>query len=145
MHTRPSAVGLSLRSHADLGDDPRAARVGRAHAEATLLAWQLERLVEDVVLTVSELVGNALRHGSPPVGLTLNRLLNAVSVEVHDNNPVEPPLRDPSMPGDASERGRGLAIVSALADSLACDRIAGDGKIVRATFSTADRATPPLP
>jgi len=121
--------------HTDLGSDPQAACRGRAAARQSLLDWHLPALVDNVVLAVSELVGNALQHGAPPVGLTMRHLREQVHVEVHDDNPSEPPRR-PFLPDATTESGRGLAIVTAVADDLTYDQVPGDGKIVRASFRT---------
>jgi len=97
-------------------------------------------LVDTVVLAVSELVGNAVRHGAAPVRLTLRRRLDGIRVDVHDGDPREPRMPAPEASATAgSESGRGLQIVSRVADEVGVERIRGDGKLVYARFGTAPR------
>ena len=91
----------------------------------------------DLVLVASELATNAIRHGRPPVTLELRRQTQAVRLDVHDGDPTEPVLT--AATADV-ESGRGLAIVRALADSVAVEQVTGDGKILRASFTTEQEA-----
>lgn len=115
----PAAAATASETCADLGNDLQAAGRGRALARDAVAGWGLDALVDDVVLVVSELVGNALRHGLPPVGLSVRREGSAVLVTVSDRGTG--PL--PGMPGapvhNARESGRGLSIVASLTASLA--------------------------
>jgi anti-sigma regulatory factor (Ser/Thr protein kinase) len=82
-------------------------------------------VVDDAALVLSELVGNAIRHGAPlPTGgirVSWTVGLDIIRIEVADGG--RGPLRhEASVPlaagGSAdAERGRGLAIVSLLTDS----------------------------
>ena len=93
-------------------------------------------MLDSVVLTVSELVGNAVRYGGAPVRLTLCRLIDGIRVDVHDGS-----SRAPAMPVAAesaapdSESGRGLEIVSQVADEVGVEQIQDDGKSVYARFT----------
>ncbi|MFE8950187.1 ATP-binding protein [Streptomyces sp. NPDC003233] len=76
-----------------------------------LAAWERSA---DVSLCVSELATNALTHGVPPGRGFLLRLRYdgaLVRVEVHDSGTGVPEVVD-----DPDEGGRGLLLVSALAD-----------------------------
>ena len=94
----------------------------RDAGEAVRSAWPalvgLEDLVDDVRLVTSELVGNAVRHGEPPV--TLDVVIDdtdgrhRVVLTCHDGGPWDG--SDPS-PGS----GRGLVIVRALCTTLDVD------------------------
>lgn len=70
-------------------------------------------VVETVELLTSELVNNAILHGSGVAALVLEVENDRVHVEVHDTDPTLQlaPLRH----APSSVRGRGLAIVDALA------------------------------
>jgi anti-sigma regulatory factor (Ser/Thr protein kinase) len=90
-----------------------------------------------VVLAVSELVTNAVRHGRPPVFFVLADHRHEVRLDVHDGNPREPagPSRADDDPD--AESGRGMNIVDALAVQVDCEQVPDDGKVIHASFSTA--------
>ncbi len=74
-------------------------------------------VVADAALVVSELVGNAVRHARPLAGGTLEVTwsidADCVLLRVSDGGGPSAPVRHDAGPADA--RGRGLAIVSAVA------------------------------
>ncbi|MEV7090578.1 ATP-binding protein [Streptomyces sp. NPDC093085] len=85
---------------------------------------------ETAALLLSELVTNALRHGSPPgreIAVTLYRADGVFRVEVEDAGESLP---NPRVPGVEDERGRGLALVAALADDWGVTPRRGPGKRV---------------
>jgi serine phosphatase RsbU (regulator of sigma subunit)/anti-sigma regulatory factor (Ser/Thr protein kinase) len=94
---------------------PREAReVSRARrlVRDRLAAWGLTDAIETAELLVSELVGNAVRHGAgAEVGLRLVRT-DALLCEVLDDEPALPAL---TSAGPDGECGRGLRVVSRLA------------------------------
>ncbi len=97
-----------------LPDDMVAASVARDHAArwAADLGWDVAE-TDDLVLVVSELVANGIRHGGPPVGLELSSTADGLArVVVTDRGDGGGPA-----PRDAAEdegNGRGLALVQAL-------------------------------
>jgi PAS domain S-box-containing protein len=103
----------SAVSHRIAGDVPAVAEARRAVA-AHLTEWQLpEEAVEEVVLMTSELVTNAFVHGRPPIDLRLRRTGSELVVEIRDRAVYRPRRRRAK---DDDESGRGLQIVSVLAD-----------------------------
>ncbi|PAM97493.1 ATP-binding protein [Streptomyces sp. Alain-F2R5] len=95
----------------------RSVPAARAFARETLVDWGVRGRADDVVLCVSELATNALLHGVPPGRGFLLRLLpcgDGVRVEVHDSGGGVPAV--PLDPEGADEGGRGLLLVSELAD-----------------------------
>ena len=133
----------------DLPPDLTAPRAARAEVRRTLARWHLLPLLDSVALAVSELVGNAVVHGRPPVRLVLSRGRRHLRAGVHDLAPGSPAAGEASKDG---ESGRGLAIISVLADDSGVESLPDDSKIVYATFSTpappaedtaADPAAPP--
>ena len=120
-----------------LGDDLQAPGRARAAVRRALVDWKLPALVEDAVLAVSELVTNALVHGRPPVELTLHCSGGQVRIGVHDNNPAQPPMTGSGHSPTGATSGRGVAIITALADDVGCEQVPEDGKIVYASFLTS--------
>ncbi|WP_211833044.1 ATP-binding protein [Streptomyces asiaticus] len=100
----------------------------RRAADAALRAWGLDRSSAALVLlVVSELATNAVRHGRVPGRYFEVRIAydaeKTVGVEVSDPREGHPALADPT-PDD--ESGRGLAIVDALAEAWGVrERIVG--------------------
>jgi two-component sensor histidine kinase len=86
-----------------------------------------------VLLVVSELVGNAVRHGRPPVVMRLRQAGSGVRVDVHDD---EPTVQTPGDPSSDAESGRGLLLVDAVAAESGIEQVEGDGKVVWATIET---------
>ena len=84
----------------------------RATARAAEL-WRLDReMTETALLLVSELATNAIRHGAPPVRLSLRLDADRLRVEVTDSSPTLPRVSEP----DTDQvGGRGLHIVQELA------------------------------
>ena len=127
--TPPVAVGLP--------PDRTAASVARARTRTVVGAWRLPGLLDPLLLVVSELVGNAVRHGRPPVAMLLRRTGPGVRVEVHDENASVPPAGG-QLPDDGAESGRGGFLVDAVSDETGVEQVPGDGKVVWATV-TDDR------
>ncbi len=87
--------------------------LARSFARRVAEVWGLADRSDDITLCVSELATNAVVHGTGPVTVRLSREPGGVVLaEVADAASCTPRLaeRDP-----AAERGRGLAIVAALA------------------------------
>ena len=117
----------------DLPADATAPAVARSHARETLRGWSLPGVLEPLVLVVSELVSNAVRHGRPPVGLLLRRVGKGVRVDVHDESSVFPrasDMDDRVLADLDAEGGRGLPIVDAVSVDHGVDQIPDDGKNV---------------
>ncbi|MEU2961985.1 ATP-binding protein [Streptomyces albidoflavus] len=95
----------------------RSVPAARDFTAAVLDEWDARVRRDDVLLCVSELATNALLHGVPPGrGFRLFVLRaddGGVRVEVHDSGHGRPATR---APGGEAESGRGLLLVSALAD-----------------------------
>lgn len=108
-----------------------------AHAPARARAWvnahtaELPRdTVEDALLMVSELVTNAVRHGSPDVVLTLDVLADRIRIAVHDAGDSLPLVAE-GRPAVERPTGRGLLIVAATASDWGVTQAEGrPGKTV---------------
>lgn len=93
---------------------PAAARRWVAAAIAELAGSRGSLLADDVVLVVSELVTNSVRAEATTIGLELAVAEDRIELEVTDDAPGWPSVRQPEW--DATQ-GRGLAIVADVADS----------------------------
>ncbi|MFD5931158.1 ATP-binding protein [Streptomyces sp. NPDC060333] len=113
---------------------PRAPGRARALLRERFDGWNVaEEAADTAELLLSELVTNAVRHARAPhgrdIGIRLARYDDVVRVEVSDAGPAV--TLAPRAAGESDERGRGLAIVEALAVRWGqCPRAHGIGKVV---------------
>ena len=135
---RPSADGATMRT--ELPADLTSARQARSAVRQALAGWGMGHLSGDAELLASELVANAAEHGNgTPISLALHRESGerpGITCEVTDTSPAMPRRTDP---GPDAERGRGLAIVTALAQSSGV-RATQAGKTAWFTLALTDRA-----
>ncbi|MFD3486140.1 ATP-binding protein [Streptomyces sp. NPDC058665] len=85
---------------------------------------------DTVVLVVSELVTNALRHGGGTFNLHLTAHPDTVEVAVDDTSPRTPRMRTPDLNGGSG--GFGWPMVNSLAHATAVTRRPDGGKTVGA-------------
>ena len=97
--------------------------------------------MEPLQLVVSELVGNAVRHGRPPVQMWLRRVGRGVRVDVHDEAALVPPT-SATLSGVDAESGRGLFLVDAVSAESGVDEVEGDGKL---TWARVEPDEPRVP
>ncbi|MGZ0198907.1 ATP-binding protein [Streptomyces sp. RM1] len=94
--------------------DPSAVANMRDSTAAFLRRYGLSgRVASSVVLVVSELVTNAIKHGHGEVELEIQVVDGTISVSVTDENPAPAVLKQAG-PDDTS--GRGMALVDAYSD-----------------------------
>ncbi|HEY7325522.1 MAG TPA: SpoIIE family protein phosphatase [Streptosporangiaceae bacterium] len=91
-----------------------------------LKRWGLTDLVPTAELLVSELITNAVRYAQGKIGLRLVKENTSLFCEVLDDSAALPRLRHPE---DHDERGRGLQVVSQVAQRWGARR-AASGKVV---------------
>ncbi|WP_406219631.1 ATP-binding protein [Streptomyces canus] len=92
--------------------DPGAVRAARTAVRDRLATWNLDGLADVAALLVSELVTNALRHATGPIGVRLVRpeaVDGVLLVEVSDPLPDPPRERVAAL---EDESGRGLQLVA---------------------------------
>ncbi|MEU2668888.1 ATP-binding protein [Streptomyces sp. NPDC007164] len=123
--------------------DARPESIGQARAftAEVLTGWGLQGRAEDIRLCVSELATNALVHVTAPGHGFLVRLdldEEAVRLEVHDSRRQHPKARQAA---DTDTSGRGLTLVSMLADGWGVENRTPSGKIVRSCFKAAGGTT----
>jgi anti-sigma regulatory factor (Ser/Thr protein kinase) len=98
----------------------------RRRARAVLTEWDAAAVEPEVLLLLTELTANVVRHAGTPFDVTLTWDGHRVRCEVADGDPTAPRLRSPA-PDDPG--GRGLHLVDELADRWGV-REAGSGKTV---------------
>ncbi|MFD1276556.1 SpoIIE family protein phosphatase [Streptomyces kaempferi] len=108
-----------------LPSDHTAVHSARKLAARQLDRWGLARLQDPTKLIVSELVTNAVRHSTGPIGLRLIQH-EALTCEVFDNDAFSPHLRRARSP---DENGRGLGLVAQLSRRWGY-RLIPEGKVV---------------
>jgi serine phosphatase RsbU (regulator of sigma subunit)/anti-sigma regulatory factor (Ser/Thr protein kinase) len=124
-----------LRHHIGPGD-PKALATARTMIHQALDTWELPERADDTVLAADELITNALVHTDGGAVLNVRLLPGATArlrVEVHDLGGNWPRRREA---GDGEVSGRGLLLVSQLADDWGVEPHGG-GKVVWCEFRTA--------
>jgi two-component sensor histidine kinase len=121
--------------------------VGRAREMLRRCAGLTGETGAVAALLLSELVTNALRHGSPPgreIAVTLHRAEGLLRLEVEDagDRLPQPRTADPDLD---DECGRGLALVAALADDWGVVPRRGPGKCVWVTLKVPGQVMPRVP
>ncbi|MFC0861189.1 SpoIIE family protein phosphatase [Sphaerimonospora cavernae] len=112
--------------------DPAIVATARTMTARQLAAWNLDDLTFNTELVVSELVTNAIRYATGPIGLRLIRD-TALSCEVSDCSSTAPHLRHART---MDERGRGLFLVAQTTQRWGT-RYTPGGKTVWAEISEA--------
>lgn len=90
---------------------PLAAPYARRFVTDTIGSWECDDVVDAAEVVVSELVGNAVRHGQRRFLVSLAREHEAVRIGVTDPSPQVPLIRPGS---DDAIGGRGMHLVAAL-------------------------------
>lgn len=110
---RTSALPADRVLTLPLPPDPTAAPIARAATRRQLAEWDADQdTTAAAELIVSELTGNAVRHGAPPLRLRLI-LDRKLTCEVSDSATAAPHITHPRT---LDETGRGLLITATLAD-----------------------------
>ena len=119
---------------------PQAASAGRRFVTDTLLGWGVAdgdpvwRVLADVSLVASELLGNAARFGTGQIELRIDAHRDYIRLAVTDDHPSPARLQ---RAGTYGLSGRGLAIVAALSDSWGQTPYDGHTKTVWADVAFA--------
>ncbi|WP_328666084.1 ATP-binding protein [Streptomyces sp. NBC_00322] len=119
---------------------PRCVSLARVELRKILAVWGLTRIEDAALVVLSELITNAVRHARVSPGREIETryqlTCDGVRVEVHDSADGWPQKRDAD---SDSEGGRGLVLVSALADQWGVSERGGVGKSVWALMSVPPR------
>ncbi|MEV5705515.1 ATP-binding protein [Actinoallomurus sp. NPDC052274] len=116
-----------------MDQDPEAVITARALTGTVLAGWDAD-LVEDAILVISELVTNALAHGSAPVTLAVTVRTEPEPTVILDVTDASPVLPVQDLPGEVGHFGLWIA------EELARVTIhpGPTGKTVRAEFVVFD-------
>jgi anti-sigma regulatory factor (Ser/Thr protein kinase) len=101
-------------------------RLARRWAREHIRAWAPDRDSDEALLLVSELVTNSVIHAHTALTVQVGLADDCLHVEVADGDPRLPAAGSPSQ--DAAS-GRGLMLVSRIADAWGA-RTAAGGKVV---------------
>ncbi|MGR8007047.1 ATP-binding protein [Streptomyces hypolithicus] len=115
-----------------------ARRWARRHLDSLPWTEDAPDTVDDILLTVSELVTNAHIHAHSSAQLVLAWDSQCLHVSVHDSAAGLP---TPRRPDNARPSGRGLALIDALADSWHTHPQT-EGKSITACFRPSNVAAP---
>jgi sigma-B regulation protein RsbU (phosphoserine phosphatase) len=118
---------VTARSTIALPADRGAAAFAREFLKEAVCVKHGASVLDDAVLLASETVTNAVRHGRPPIVLSVECTGDAIEVRVRDESPVmavAPEL------GVLDESGRGLILVELLSDGWGVDMLPGAAKEV---------------
>ncbi|MGC0329439.1 anti-sigma regulatory factor (Ser/Thr protein kinase) [Streptomyces sp. SAI-170] len=133
--TPTSVLGRAVEHRTMLFDRRRSTpAAARSFVADTLTRWGRTERLDDIRLCASELATNAILHGAPTGGKVLVRVeLHATSlrIEVHDGGNGTPTA---CTPRSVAEGGRGLLLVSTVADRWGVEERHGPGKCVWAAF-----------
>ncbi|GAB7191914.1 hypothetical protein NUM3379_26220 [Kineococcus sp. NUM-3379] len=108
----PAREGSDTRVSRRFPSDPASVSAARQFVTDVLEAWAVEDVSDEAEILTSEVVTNSVLHTTEGVELTVERLADAVRVEVADFSVRMPQLREV---GDDAMSGRGLHIVDVLA------------------------------
>lgn len=142
----PSPVPLLHEDLLDYTPTQRSVPLARRRAARLVAEWGQQGIAGDVALVVSELMTNALLHGSVRgrlirVHVTLGHRI--LRVEVSDPRGELPPRPRPAGDGGTDQFGRGLLLVGAVAARWGWEPRTV-GKTVYAEWDLPGR-TPPTP
>ncbi|MBV6703404.1 SpoIIE family protein phosphatase [Kitasatospora aureofaciens] len=118
-------LGTNRVADRDVPFDPASVADVRVWATAKLDEWGLADLAFGTELVLSELVTNAIRHGSPPVRVRLLRDRSLIC-EVADGSNTSPHLKYAAI---TDEGGRGLFLVAQLTEHWGT-RYTPQGKVI---------------
>ncbi len=117
-----------------LPTDPTAAKQARDFLSEVCCGRHEASVLDEAQLLVSELVGNAVRHGTPPIEMEVRCAGgNTLQVRVRDAAAGTP---TPRVAAEMDEGGRGLALVDLISDAWGIEREAR-GKAVWFRLSLA--------
>ena len=107
-------------------------RSARRFVRKILTDWDLQPLLDDAQLVVSELAANAITHAGSDYRVRLSSSSRTLRIEVRDGGRGTPEPQPQSM---TNEHGRGLLMVASIAASWGIERSDGRRKLVWAELT----------
>ncbi|MFJ6130247.1 ATP-binding protein [Streptomyces griseoviridis] len=134
---RPAALSGPLSEEAPADPGVASAATARAHARAVVREqWNSpsrtarDEDVIDLLLVVSELVTNAIRHGEGLAGFEVSVADDGIRLLVHDRSDAVPRSAAGAAPPGHRVNGYGWPLVQRLAREVAVERRPGGGKTI---------------
>lgn len=115
-----------------LPHNPESVATARRFVELKLKEWKLDRLLDDALLVISELVTNAITHAASSCRIRLSVNSTTLRIDVVDGGTGTP---EPQPPSDTQEHGRGLHMVDAVTSAWGLEDVPGQGKLVWAELA----------
>lgn len=116
-------------------DLPRAltsVAVARRFVKERVQEWELEPLLDDALLVISELVTNAVTHAESSCRVRLSLSPASLRIDVLDAGTGTP---EPLPFSQTEEHGRGLYMVDAVTTAWGLEDVPGEGKLVWAELA----------
>lgn len=129
--------GSQRRAEMRLPGRPTSVSAARTFVVRLLQGWGVQdHLIEDAGLLTSELLTNAVTHGTGVIELQVCREDDLVRVTVHDDADELPVL---SQTGPTSSGGRGIQLVVSIAQNWGVDVPESKGKAVWFELTTQQK------
>jgi len=130
--------GAGAEATVDLPRSLGSVAQARRFVEDNVREWQVEPLLDDALLVVSELVTNAVTHADSSCRIRLSLTPARLRIDVLDNGVGTP---EPMPYSQTEEHGRGLYMVDAVTSAWGLEDIPGEGKLVWAELVRPAHAT----
>lgn len=110
------------------------ARAARGFVRDVLEQWDVQDVLDDALIVVSEMVTNAVTHAASECELRVSASPSTVRIEVADSGAGTP---EPLPPSDTRSGGRGMHLIDALTAAWGVEPQAEGGKTVWAELLRA--------
>ncbi|WKX71272.1 ATP-binding protein [Streptomyces sp. XD-27] len=124
-HTQQDVAPFEYCIH--VPNDPRAVSVARASLHKMLLAHGLPELIDRAELLATELLTNAIVHSGGEADIRISWTADEkLRLMVWDNGPAPLVIKDPDDPDGDGESGRGLLLLTVVADTWSTFPLKGE-------------------
>lgn len=118
--------------YVDLPRELTSVAAARRFVEERVKEWELEQLLDDALLVITELVTNAITHADSSCRVRLSLNPATLHIDVLDRGTGTP---EPLPFSETEEHGRGLYMVDAVTAAWGLEDIPGSGKLVWAELA----------